>query len=353
MLPALFALAAQTVSAQDRGGHFDLKLDSFFRDEWTRSILQSPDEERWRFQLRPRLELRAGGLTLGVGGEYNHSSEDNVKPRPALVRDNYDAKDLRLDLAFARVEAGSWLRLNAGRFLMPIGLTEMLWDRDLRPQGAALTLRGANSAGAERVALTVLAARGSHVFDDESTEMLLVSGGLSWPGDDGGFQLLASFLTFHDQAKLEPMIRRQNTRLELGGPLAHDYRVLDLVARWHKDAGVPTQLVVDLSWNTAVDEGRRGLWVAGVLGSTRTARARFEYTFARVETDATVAAYATDDFFWSTGWKGHRADLGVRLTDTVALHLTGQLQQFADSPRLEERDHWVKRVRADVRVNVD
>ena len=64
-----------------------------------------------------------------------------------------------------------------------------------------------------------------------------------------------------------------------------------------------------------------------------------------------MAAYATDDFFWSTGWLGHRGDLGIKVTDNVAFHIVGQLQRFKDSARIEERDHWVKRYRYDIRVS--
>jgi hypothetical protein len=203
------------------------------------------------------------------------------------------------------------------------------------------------------VAFTVLGARGSHVFEDDDTEMLLASATVSWPGADSGLELIGSFLTFYDLELLEPIIRRQNTRLVPGGPLSEDYRVIDLVGRWRKESGLNTQLVAEASWNTAVDEGGRGLWLALVLGSTRTARARVEYTYAKVDQDATVAAYNTDDFFWGTGWEGHRGDVGVRVKEALAVHVTGQVQRFKDSPRPEERDVWVKRLRLDVRLNID
>ena len=63
---------------------------------------------------------------------------------------------------------------------------------------------------------------------------------------------------------------------------------------------------------------------------------RGEYTYAKVDKDATLAAYGADDFFWVTGWKGHRIDLGGRIRDQVSLHVVGQLQKFKDSPRPAE-----------------
>jgi len=120
--------------------------------------------------------------------------------------------------------------------------------------------------------------------------------------------------------------------------------------------------VADVCWNLGADptarapgeaprKNNQGLWLAAVVGSTRSRRLRLEYTFARVDKDATVAAYATDDFFWATGWLGHRGDLGVKATDHIAFHVVGQLQRFKDSARIEERDHWVKRYRSEIRVS--
>jgi hypothetical protein len=142
-------------------------------------------------------------------------------------------------------------------------------------------------------------------------------------------------------------IRRQNTRV--AGQFAFDYKVVDLVARLRFTGRIPVQLVGDFCWNTDVDADRQGIWAAAALGSLQRTRVRAEYTFASVDKDATLAAYPTDDFFWETGWSGHRVDLGVRLVDGLSLHGVGQLERFKDSPRPEERDHWNKRIRAELR----
>ena len=81
---------------------------------------------------------------------------------------------------------------------------------------------------------------------------------------------------------------------------------------------MPVQLVADYCWNTAAERGNQGLWLAAVLGSTDVSRARLEYTYAKVDKDATVAAFNADDFFWGTGWEGHRGDLGTSRTARAA-----------------------------------
>jgi hypothetical protein len=110
------------------------------------------------------------------------------------------------------------------------------------------------------------------------------------------------------------------------------------------------QLVAEYCWNTAADTLNDGIWAALVLGSTESHRARLEYTYANVDRDATQGAYAADDFLWTTGWDGHRVDLGVRTGGHAALHAVGQLQRFKDSPRGFDNDVWVKRYRLELRI---
>ena len=336
-----------------------LKVDALLREEWTRHLAVAAgtfqDDDRWRGQLRPRLEIDLDKVVLGVGGDFNYSSDENtetINPAVPLIRDNYKSRDARVDLAFARLQPASWLRLEGGRFVMPVPLTEMIWDHDLRPQGGALTLDFKSQRGRGSIGLTVLGAKGSHVFDDDGTSMLLTSLQATFPaGQQTKIELLGAYLAFLDVDKLEPIIRRQNLRV--AGPLtplALDYRVVDLVARLRTSGRVPTLLVAEYCWNTEADTLNKGIWAALVLGSTQTGRARLEYTYAKVDRDATLAAYGADDFLWVTGWDGHRLDLGLRAGEHSAIHGVGQLQRFKDSPRGFDNDVWVKRYRLELRI---
>ena len=337
----------------------EVKLDGVLRQEWTDSITFI-ENDRALGRLRPRVEVGIGRFLLGVGGDFVYGSEENTAFLPVLplLRDNYDSRDARLDLAFVRADPGSWLRLHAGRFPMPVRFTEMIWDRDLRPQGAAVALQATNQGPFKRLALTALGARGSHVFpqggvfdfSDRETMWIGSASALAGIGERASVELLASYVTFSDLEHVDPRLRRQNTRAAPGGPLARGYDVVDLIARFNREGRVELQLVADYCWNTAVDSGNKGVWLAAVLGSTRTARASLEYTFARMDPDATLAAFAADDFLWETGWEGHRADLGVRLREHYAVHAVVQRQRFKDAPRAAERDISLDRYRLEVRI---
>ncbi len=336
-----------------------LRADLLLRQEWNRDFLAGiaplADDNRRRLQFRPRLEFGTGVLQLGVGGEFNYSSDDNTLPpagqaTQALIRDNYDSRQARLDLAFVRFEPRPGIRLEGGRFFMPVEFTEMIWDRDLRPQGAALTLGKKGAPDATSFALTGLWARGSHVFDDDDTDMYVGSLALELPaGPSSSLQLQGSYVEWRRTDRLEPRLRRQNNRV--AGLIARDFRVVDVTARLRSRGQMPLQLVADLSWNTAAADQKRGLWLAAVLGSVKSSIARLEYVYAKVDRDATLAAYSSDDFFWGTGWAGHKLDLGTNSGRNSELHAIGQLQRFKDSANVLERDQWVKRLRVELRVS--
>jgi hypothetical protein len=199
---------------------FQFKLDALARQEWTRDIFVTAtttrNEDRRRFQARPALEARVGSLRLGVGAELNYSNDENWKTAtgasPALIRDNYKSRDAMVDLAFADYE-GAWVRVQGGRFEMPVGLTEMVWDKDLRPQGGAVTLGVKDRGALKRAGITGLWARGSHVFDDRKTTVSMVSGNVVFrTGETGSLSwwLVHRLLGRPGDA---PGIRRQNTRV--------------------------------------------------------------------------------------------------------------------------------------------
>jgi hypothetical protein len=340
---------------QSQKSSFGFHVDGVLRQEWTQDIFVSPeetrDEDRTRFQIRPRIEFGGDRFKVGVGGDFNFSSDENVPDvKPPLLRDNYKSKDARLDLAFAKIEPMGWLRLEGGRFVMPITLTEMIWDKDLRPQGGALTLVHKDGTGVDKYSLTGLYAQGSHVFEDEDVKMYMASAQATFMGQNSSsLQFIGSYAGWQKINGLESMIRRQNTRL--AGALVKKYDVVDIQARVRTAFEPPFQIVADYCWNAAEDTDNKGLWLAATVGSIVTARAKVEYVYSKVDKDATLAAYGTDDFFWVTGWEGHKGEIATQASKKGSVHLIGQLQRFKDSPRPEERDHWVRRFRIEARFS--
>ena len=198
--------------------------------------------------------------------------------------------------------------------------------------------------------------RGSHVFVDSKDptgsslgDGVTIKGGsldLGF-GTSKRFDFSGTYMQFDNLAYLEQMIRRQNSRV--GGLLTREYQVFDVVLRFRTDAPFPMQIVVDGAQNHKAPDQRNGIWATLVLGSFKDTKFRGEYTFAKVDRDVTVAAYAGDDFFWGTGWLGHRGEIAFAKGPNSTFHVIGQMQQFKDSANPLEQDHWVKRLRLEAR----
>ena len=339
--------------------------DILVRHEWNDGFFTKPDpvpSNRTRFQIRPRFEVETQILRMGVGADINYSKDNNLKPKDiplplALIRDNYDSRSIRLDLAYLGLNLSSAIKVDAGRMMMPFRLTDMIWDRDLRIQGASATWtihQGDTGEPTARVA--GIYSRGSHVFiDSVDAEGSSIGAGVTLKGGslDLGFgsskrvDLSGSYLVFEKLENLERMIRRQNTRVN--GALTREYQVVDIALRFRTDAPFPMQLVVDGATNRKAPDQKNGFWAALVLGSLRDNRFRGEYTYAKMDKDVTVAAYAGDDFFWGTGWLGHRAEIAFAQSPKSSFHVIGQMQQFKDAPNVAERTHWLKRLRLEAR----
>jgi hypothetical protein len=340
------------------------KGDFLARQEWTEDIFTKPDQtpaSRRRFRVRPRMEIESASLRLVVGAELNYSSDTNIEPDDVtlplrLIRDNYDSRGIRLDLASLGITLGGNLRVEGGRMAMPLRVTEMLWDRDLRVQGGSASWSYVSeTTGRDIVRLGAVYSRGGHVFvDSEKTEGSSLGEGATLQGGsiDLGFgntkrfELTGSYFKFDKLEHLELMIRRQNTRAN--NLLAREFGVIDVVGRFRWEATPPVEVIVDYAVNHKAETQRTGLWAALAVGSVRDGRMRGEYTYARMDRDVTVAAYAGDDFFWATGWDGHRVDLGFSTSPQSSFHIVGQLQRFKDGPAAEQ-NHWVKRLRLEAR----
>jgi hypothetical protein len=348
------ALAQDAATAQtSRYGNFH--IDMIGREEWTRDIPVKDgtvNESRWSIQARPRYEVTLSVFDLGVGAAVNYSQDRNYEAPKAgtelpegstltIIRDNYRSRDLRLDLAYLRLRLGP-VSAQGGRFLMPLPLTDMVWDHDLRPQGGAASLTLGGQSSSKQFAVTGIYATGSHVFADKS---VMYGGGAQLTfatGKSSGLQLAGSYLLFDKLDELDPVLDRQNSIL--GGHFLHDYRVADAVVRFSTPGQMT--LVADYCWNTTLSSDNRGLWLAATLGAVATTAAQIDYTYARIEKDATVAAFNGDDFYWGTGWEGHRFEIGRATAKNSSAHAIAQWQR----PLGDSASHdWVLRWRLEWR----
>src|SRR5262245_2935653 len=101
-VPVLLAAAASAAAQQGQPAYQKQQAQSFhvdalIRQEWTDDITFL-DTNRRLYRLRPRGALSLKWFEIGLGGDFNYTSDHNLEPAPGqaavpLLRDNYVSRD--------------------------------------------------------------------------------------------------------------------------------------------------------------------------------------------------------------------------------------------------------------------
>lgn len=131
--PKLFAGALPAwIRKMQLKGDFRLRYESTRRDD-------TADRNRGRYRLRLGVVTQLNdqidvGFGLASGGSDPRSTNETMD-------NSFERGDLRLDYAYARYRPWSWLSLMGGKFQNPLFCpSDLLWDSDIRPEGAAAQL---------------------------------------------------------------------------------------------------------------------------------------------------------------------------------------------------------------------
>ncbi len=118
-------------------GDFRLRQEPFFGGPSNGSLDQDRERFRLRFNVNAKLdEDFAGGFSL-ASGDINDPTSTNQTDTGFYTR-----KAIAIDKAFVDYTPHQWhaLTLVGGKFAYPWYSTELTWDKDLNPEGAAETL---------------------------------------------------------------------------------------------------------------------------------------------------------------------------------------------------------------------
>ena len=308
--------------------------------------LNRADVERGRFEFRPELGLEFSDrfriAVRAVGALSTDKNEENGVALNALNFDNYRSNGVSLERYYLEARPGAWT-LRAGSFGLPLEATEMLWDRDIQTPGAAATFT--TRAGAGALSFT---GAGFYGPQREGDRTRIGVGQLLWSCDAQPFGWEAAAAYWHFALDdLKPHYIRQN-RFETRDGVrryASDFQILDALARLRWTAGaVPVQISANVSRNfgavTDEKDAFEGSLHVGQLGTP--GQWRVFYTFQYVERDAVVGAYNTDDWWFHSWYRGHRAGVGLTVLPRVFVQGTVMFQRRLDLPR------WLNRYTVDL-----
>lgn len=303
--------------------------DATLRYEHTADIpgaRPSPTLERVRARVRsgvawaPRPDLEIGGaLKLALGSDANRDNRIN--------NDNERSDAAALDQLFVRWHPGESTSLLFGKTPLPLELSPLVWDRDLRPAGISID-HGIALGDFNRLQLTAGAFAGSHLYGDDSR---IAAAQLAWRWHEGAPSsgaVLLSLLDFDDIGALaDNGLGRTNLRTPAG--FVSDFRLLDLqlVAR-HAFGDWPLEARLDLVRNLGADADADGARLSVVAGDRRRARGwELGFAWQRQQRDAVLAAFTEDDWWFHSFAHGAMPWVGYGINDSLSLRLAGFREQ--------------------------
>lgn len=303
--------------------------------------LNRGDIERGRFEFRPELALefseRFKVAARAVGSFGTDDNADN-----AINFDNYRSNGAALERYYVEARPGSWV-LRAGSFGLPVAATEMLWDHDIQTSGAAVGW--ARRAGASTLSLAAAYFYGPQREGDRTR---IGVGQVLWSGEaqSFGWEVAGSYWDFGiDDLKAHTV--RQNRFVIRGGVRVHasDFEIADALLRVrYTGLRFPVEVSLDGTHNFgAVTDEKDAIEASVSVGQLGTpGQWRAFYTFQYVERDAVLGAYNTDDWWFHSRYRGHRAGVGVTFLPRVFVRGTVMLQRRLDLPR------WLNRYTIDL-----
>jgi len=303
--------------------------DALLRIERTTNIpgaRPSPDLDRERSRVRagvtwtPNAAVEVRGALKGALG--SDANRDNI-----INNDNERSNGVALDQLFVRWRPGESTSLLFGKSALPLELSPLVWDRDLRPAGVSVD-HSLALGDFSRLQFTAGVFAGDHLYKDDSR---IAAGQVAWRWHEGAPTNGAVLLSLLDFDDLDTLARNGlgRTNLRNANGYVSDYRLLDLqlVGR-HQLGGWPFEARLDLVRNLGADNDADAARFSIVAGDRRRARSwEFGFALQRQQRDAVLAAFTEDDWWFHSFAHGAMPWLGYGLTDNLALRLAGFREQ--------------------------
>ena len=294
------ASVAETVTPSD----WVLFGDFWSRAERTDAIPnRSDDLERLRARARVGVRRVFADVEFGAGLEAALGSDGDRGNR--ANNDNERSDDVNLDEFYLRWQISDEAHLLLGKTAFPIALTPLVWDDDLRPVGVSAS-RSFPMGDSHRLSLVGGYFAGDHLYGDQSRIAAAQIGWQFHETSNFGGDVALAYLDFSDlQTLVDQGFGRTNLRTQ--GRLVSDYELLDLQLGLHwRVHDWPLAVRGDWVHNLGAKANDQGGRFSAVLGDSRRAR-NWELGLAiqRIQRDAVLAAFNSDDWWFHSFAQGH------------------------------------------------
>jgi polyhydroxyalkanoate synthesis regulator phasin len=282
------------------------------------------NQGRYRFRLGVVTQLN-DKVDVGFGVA---SGDSNPRSTNEDMNNTFERGDVRLDYAYARYKPYSWMSLVGGKFENPLFLTtDMLWDSDIRPEGASVVFNHPVYDW-----LDVFATTGYWVVDERKDDENDPTMYVVQPGTKiklGKYAYFKNAITYYqfDNVKNTTLdyTSKSNTLRKFENTLKYDYDALAVTGElgWKTPyARMPfVALFGEAVKNTSAGQGDTG-YAAGFRAGSDKVKKRHDWQFMtrymKLERDAWVDALTdADNYDGETNIKGYKAAFTYGLFDNI------------------------------------
>lgn len=276
---------------------------------------------------RTRARVNVGALYLGIDawefglGARLHAGTDDPRFN-RRNRDNERTDRASIDQFYARWQ-GESLSLQAGKSQLPLNLTPLVWDADLRPVGVSAAGANLNEAGTGLgFALGYFAP--DFEFDNEKTRLAAVQLGWHWQqGQANSLSALISYLHF-DALEGLPANGVARTNRRIGANYLSDFELIDLQFIGRTQVwDMPLVVALDGTDNQGAKDQNQAGRISLALGSARSGGVELGLAYQRNQRDAVLAVAADDEWWFQSFSRGTMAWVGYGFTENTAMRIAG------------------------------
>ena len=337
------AVAENTPKRLEFSGDLRLRYEGNFANT-------TPDRNRAVLRARLRAAYHLNDWLM-IGGRIGTGDPDDPNSDDVTVSSFVDDFKVSLDEIYASATFGEF-SLYGGKFPLPFQRTDLVWDGDVSPQGAAVKYHHAFRGGS-------IDAAGLYYVIDESaagpdSAMRGAQLGVHM-GEDTIVSLDASVAyvdyALNSLAGADAGDFRSNL-LAANGDYLSDFNLLNvIVGATYRGLGPrwPLRLSADYvkNFGSYTDEDT-GLALAVSAGRTSQLHdARFGYQYMTAETDAVFAAFSHDNLALATNYEQHALTADYVLDQNLLLNATYYRYRAlaSDSLGLDTHGDWLDRLR--------
>ena len=331
-------------------GDFRLRYENTNNQQSGATIRDSRSREVVRF--RASLSRKINGL-FKFGARLATGSSDDPNTADVTLGNFVNDLEISLDRVYLEMRYQN-LFLTGGKFANPFLRTDLVWDGDVNPQGAAASY---TFSGSDKITSKII---GMYAIVDEHAASLVpdsemwggqIQFGLK-PSSALSFTFAGAYYNYNimSLSNADAGDTRSNFINADGTAYLSDFNLYDAIASVEY-RGFSEQYPIRFIGDYVKNVGAAGSEDSGFMLDLFVGKAskkkdlRFRYGYSETKTDAVLAAFSNDNTTIATNYKQHTVTIDYVAVENTTLNLTWYLHRKNQLLSSNDSDDMVSRVR--------